>query len=178
MKKQEKELYSKKYVTESINFIVYKVSNEIISMMNFKKFFCNLAIILARDKELVAVRLEVLLDGCKVYLFKNCLAWEGYWIYCQIQKYLKNISKNTPVKSKKDEKVLTNYIIRYYFVKIKTRIEKLKNEIIAGQKYDCIKFFIKFALIDINEIDKESKHKMFKLYFKYYNEVKEDFQNF
>ncbi|PKY39405.1 hypothetical protein RhiirA4_452586 [Rhizophagus irregularis] len=52
---------------------------------------------------------------------------------------------------RKDEKALTDNIIKYCFAKI----EKLKNDIIVNQKYDYIKFFMKFALIDINEIDKE-----------------------
>lgn len=56
---------------------------------------------------------------------------------------------------RKDEKALTDNIIKYCFAKIKTKIEKLKNDIIVNQKYDYIKFFTKFALIDINEIDKE-----------------------
>src|SRR5215213_8461217 len=97
VKEREKELYSKECVAESINHVVGEVSKEVTTMNRREKFACNLATILARDKEVVAVRLEVLSNGCKIYLSKN-FAWtknDAEYID-NITNYLKNISSNAP----------------------------------------------------------------------------------
>src|SRR3954463_2049336 len=97
----EKELYSKECVVETIKFVVGEASHEIISKNNMKKFSCNLATILARDHEVVAVWLELSQDGCIVYLSKNFTWSENDIIYInKIMNYLSNISKNAPVISK------------------------------------------------------------------------------
>ena len=52
-------MYSKECIVESIKFIVNEASDEVIKMEEYDKFSCSLAKILAKDKEVVAVRLEV-----------------------------------------------------------------------------------------------------------------------
>ena len=59
MKELEEELYSKVCVAESINFVVEEVIHEDIGKNETDKFSCNLATILARDQEIVAVWLEL-----------------------------------------------------------------------------------------------------------------------
>jgi len=67
----EKEFYNKECVAENINFVVGETNKEDKTLNNHKRFFCNLTTILARDREVVVVRLKVLASGCEVYLFKN-----------------------------------------------------------------------------------------------------------
>src|SRR2546430_11476743 len=69
-----KELYSKECVAESINFVVEKASHENISEDDMDKISCNIATILARDQEVVAVWLKLTANGCTAYLSKN-FAW-------------------------------------------------------------------------------------------------------
>ena len=60
VKELEKVLYSKECVAESINFVVGKASKEDTILDVHERFSCNLGTILARDEEVVAVRLKVL----------------------------------------------------------------------------------------------------------------------
>jgi hypothetical protein len=53
--KLAKELYSKMCVTESINFVVEEASHKDTIKDSMDKFSCNIATILARDQEVVAV---------------------------------------------------------------------------------------------------------------------------
>ncbi|PKY37854.1 hypothetical protein RhiirA4_450773 [Rhizophagus irregularis] len=94
---KEKELYSKECVAQSINFAVSKKNKEFTFLNIYEMFSCYLAIILARDKEVVAVWLKILQGRCEIYLSKN-----SDWLNKDIRyidnitKYLKNISKNAP----------------------------------------------------------------------------------
>ena len=72
---QEKEFYSKVCVAGSIKFVVGEASKEDFDLSESDKFSCNLATILARDEEVVAVRLTTLFDSCTIYISKN-----GNWI--------------------------------------------------------------------------------------------------
>src|SRR6266498_2385212 len=93
----EKEFYSKVCVSESLKF-VDEVSKKSTNLQANDKFSCNLATILARDKETVAVRLITLLDSCTIYISKN-----GNWLekddeyIRKIEKYLKSISNDAPI---------------------------------------------------------------------------------
>ncbi|PKC17932.1 hypothetical protein RhiirA5_405265 [Rhizophagus irregularis] len=99
---KKKELYSKEYVTQSINFAVSKENKKFTFLNIYEIFYCYLAIILARDKEIVAVWLKILQGRCEIYLSKN-----SDWLNKDIRyidnitKYLKNISKNAPSRLKK-----------------------------------------------------------------------------
>src|SRR5437016_5075505 len=96
----EKELYSKECVAESINFVVGTASEDATatSLMVHERFSCYLATILARDKEVVAVRLKVLPNGCDIYLSKN-LPWldKDVKYIDEIKNYLKDISESVPM---------------------------------------------------------------------------------
>jgi hypothetical protein len=100
-----------------------------------KKFSCNLATILAREKEVVAVRLIPYPDKCVIHLAKN-----GSWLQKdidyigKIENYVKSLSKNAPITSKealKREyvKSLFRDVKKYCSEKFKTRFEKLKKDI-------------------------------------------------
>src|SRR3954454_19176111 len=71
IKMSEKELYSKVSVAESINFVVDDASDEVTNLTAKDKISCYLTTILARDGEVVAVRLKVSTGGCKIYISKN-----------------------------------------------------------------------------------------------------------
>src|ERR1044071_6560477 len=70
-KMQEKELYSKMCVVRSIKFVANEAREERVNLNVNEKFSCNLATILARDKEVVAVGLRIFPDKCIVYISKN-----------------------------------------------------------------------------------------------------------
>src|SRR6266498_4529664 len=77
LKESEKKLYSKEYIAHSINFVIDKISKESKDLKDYERFSCYLAIILARDKKIVAVWLRVLSeDHCEIYLSKN-FTWES-----------------------------------------------------------------------------------------------------
>ena len=69
-KMEEKKLYSKICVAQSIKPVVSEARDEDMKGKTFYKISCNLATILARDKEVVAVSLKTSKD-CKIYLSKN-----------------------------------------------------------------------------------------------------------
>src|SRR5579859_159191 len=101
------------------------------------KFSCNLAIILARDREVVGVRLVLLSGGCKVYLSKNSAWLENDITYInKIVKHLKNISEKAPVKSSEVEYELTYDIMTYCSAKFKSRLGKLTKDIVSGKDID------------------------------------------
>jgi cytochrome c len=105
---KEKELYSKECVAQSINFAISKKNKEFTFLNIYEMFSCYLAIILARDKEVVAVWLKILQSCCEIYLSKN-----SDWLNKDIRyidnitKYLKNISKNAPVISKITKRIFS-----------------------------------------------------------------------
>ena len=71
MTKKIMELHSKACVAESIRFVVDKAKEESANLKEYENFSCNLATILARDREVVAVRLLHHANKCDVYLAKN-----------------------------------------------------------------------------------------------------------
>src|SRR6266496_522280 len=96
-KELEKELYSKECVAEIINFVVEETGKESTVLFSNDKFSCNLATILARDKEVVAVWVRRTKESCEVYLSKS-FAWnkkDDEYIN-KITKYLKEISNHAP----------------------------------------------------------------------------------
>src|ERR1043165_8403863 len=108
----EKELYSKVCVAGSIKFVVNEAREKGVDLAETDRFSCNLATILARDKEVVAVYLKILSGKCKVYISKNDVWLEEDDKYIsKIQNYLKSISKDAPIEldnawKRKDVKAL------------------------------------------------------------------------
>jgi hypothetical protein len=68
---REKEFYSKVCVAASLVFVVDEARDEKINLSANDKFSCNIATILARDKEVVAVKLIVQAEGCLIIISKN-----------------------------------------------------------------------------------------------------------
>jgi hypothetical protein len=62
------EFYSKVCVARSIKFITDEASKEEINLSKSDIFSCNLAMILARDSEVVAVNLKILPSKCRIYI--------------------------------------------------------------------------------------------------------------
>ncbi|RHZ44566.1 hypothetical protein Glove_718g5 [Diversispora epigaea] len=172
----EKLLYSKVCIAESINFVIDEASHEVTDMKENDKFSCNLATILTRDREVVAVRLKISSDSCKVFLSKNSDWLEKDVVYInKIENYLKNISKYAPVRSI-DAKALTNEILAYCSVKLEYRFEKLKKDIIGGwrKNHDYIVSFMNFASINVDNIDEVDRHKICGFCCNYYKKTKDD----
>src|SRR3954452_19168635 len=96
---QEKELYSKACVAESIRFVVNEADKESVALEEYENFSRNLATILARDRVVVAVRLIPYTNKCEVYIAKN-----NYWLekgiayIDKIKEYVKSLSKDAPIK--------------------------------------------------------------------------------
>jgi hypothetical protein len=145
MKENEKELYSKECVAESINQII-RQTTKVVDLNYRERFSCYLAAILAKNKEVVAVRLEILSDGCKVYLSKN-LAWLKTDIEYidKIMNYLKIISKNAPAISIDTGKAFTEEVRLYCSAKLESRFEKLNNYTQNNSDNEHVKAFNNFV---------------------------------
>ena len=126
----EKELYSKECVAESIDHVVGEASDEVTNMNDTERISCYLATILARENEVVAVRLEVLSDGCKIYLSKN-FAWNETNVEYidKIENYLKDILRNAPKILTDVEKAFTKDMTLYCTAKLESRLKKLDDDI-------------------------------------------------
>ncbi|CAG8612443.1 14597_t:CDS:1 [Acaulospora morrowiae] len=131
---QEKEFYSKVCVAGSIKFIVGEATEENIQLSDLDKFSCNLATILARDKEVVAVNLKILPNKCKVYIAKNN-AWnvEDLEYLNKVKETLINVSKDAPMTFKQalnrnDMRDLYFAIMKYCSKKLEHRLNKLRND--------------------------------------------------
>src|SRR3954454_20718623 len=93
------ELHSKTCVAESIRFVVDNAKEESVNLKEYENFSCNLATILARNREVVAVRLIHHANKCDVYLAKNS-HWTNTDIEYieEIEKYVKSLSNDAPIK--------------------------------------------------------------------------------
>jgi hypothetical protein len=169
-----KDFYSKVCVVSSLKFALEK-ENETPSK---DKFLSSLAKILERDKEVIAIKLTIINNGCIVYLSKN-----GGWLpddkeyFVKIEKYLTDISKDAPMSLKKakereDTRDFYINIMTYCADKFQSRYDKLMNYIIAGQDYSQIIDFLKYASMDIENIAKLNKWKISELCMIYYEKVK------
>ncbi|POG70393.1 hypothetical protein GLOIN_2v1479216 [Rhizophagus irregularis DAOM 181602=DAOM 197198] len=147
---KKKELYSKEYVTQSINFAVSKENKKFTFLNIYEIFYCYLAIILARDKEIVAVWLKILQGRCEIYLSKN-----SDWLNKDIRyidnitKYLKNISKNAPVISKDNERDFLEVVTINCSIKLKSRLKKLQDDIELYGDNKHIKSFSDFLSVRV-----------------------------
>src|SRR5438067_1814911 len=107
--------------------------------MNENKFSCHLTAILARNKEVIAVRLEILPNGCRVYLSINF-----DWIEKE-ETYIKKVEEYAPEKSMDVNKDLFDDLMTYCNSKLNSRLRKLKKDIFEGQHFEYIKSFMDFA---------------------------------
>jgi hypothetical protein len=149
----EKELYSKICVAQSIKPVVSEARDEVVDKKAPYKLSCNLATILARDREVVAVRLKIS-DGCKTYISKNGPWLDEEVVYInKIEGYLRNISKDSPKKSKANSDALAIEILSYCSNKLGSRINKLKKDLTRNPDEEYIKSFIRYASTNLKEFD-------------------------
>ncbi|PKC08968.1 hypothetical protein RhiirA5_475782 [Rhizophagus irregularis] len=186
IEKQEKEFYSKLQVAGSIKFVVGEESDEFIGLTKPKltkneKFSRDLATILARKKEAVAVNLTTYPDYCIIYISKNSNWLQVDFEYInKIQECLIKISKYEPMKweeaiKKSDTKTLSASVIAYCSEKFESRLDKLKRDIRDGKNDQYIKSFIEYASnsVDINH-DKANKLIISRVCCCYYKKVSKD----
>ncbi len=177
----EKEFYSKVCVAESIKFTVNKINKKSTNLQASDKFSCNLATILARDKEVVAVKLTILLDSCTIYISKNNNWLEKDDEYIRkIERYLRSISNDAPITMKNasnrdDVQALFSDVMAYCSVKFDFILKKLKKDIDCDQDEQYIIFFKSLMIdssIDINNIENVKRYTISKVCYKYYKQVK------
>ncbi|PKY38399.1 hypothetical protein RhiirA4_414154 [Rhizophagus irregularis] len=183
MEKQKKEFYSKLQVAGSIRFTVGEESDEFISLnkpklTNNEKFSHNLATILAKKKEVVAVSLTTYPNSCIINISKNN-NWlkEDYHYINKIKEYLIKISNYKCMSWEealdKDETMdLAVSIMAYCSERFKSRFNKLKGDIKDGKNSQYIKSFIKYASNSVNINDsKENPFIISKVCCYYYKKV-------
>ncbi|RIA99206.1 hypothetical protein C1645_811677 [Glomus cerebriforme] len=174
-KEREKELYSKECVAECINFAVGTASAENTYLATHERFACYLATILARDKEVVAVRLKVLPNSCDIYLSKNFHWLDKDVKYInEIQNYLKDISKSAPTILKGTESAFTKAVMLYCSAKLESRLEKLKKDIEISNNSEYVNSFIDFFSTKVNDInDGENMYTISQICMEYYKKIKD-----
>ncbi|CAG8459972.1 11243_t:CDS:1 [Funneliformis mosseae] len=132
---RENELYSKACVAGSIRFVVDEADEESVALAEYENFSRNLATILARDRQVVAVTLIPYPNKCEVYIAKNNSWLEEDIVYIdKIKEYVKSLSKDAPIKlnaalERGDVGNLFGDVLEYCSAKIDTRFDKLKDDI-------------------------------------------------
>jgi hypothetical protein len=114
------------------------------------KFSCNLATMLAKDKEVVAVGLKLFTDKCDVLISKNEI-WSVKDIEYidKIKRYFKSISRDAPIAlnmafDREDVANLLRIVMKYCSTKFDSRVQKLKDDIIKlGQENEHILSFVR-----------------------------------
>lgn len=146
----EKEFYSKVCVAESINFAIGKTDRKIIDLQVNDRFACSLATILARDKEMVAVRMKISPNNCIIYISKNndWLEKDDEYIR-KIVGYLKGISDDAPMTfndamEKDDTQKFFYDAMEYCSDKFCSRFVKLMEDIAANQHEQYVISFKSF----------------------------------
>jgi hypothetical protein len=175
LKEREKELYSKECVAKSINFVVGAASMKATTLKVRERFSCNLATILARDKEVVAVY-EILSNRSEIYLAKNFVWLENDAKYIdKITKYLKGISKDAPAISSGTKYAFTEAVALYCSAKLESRLENLKNDIKNNGDNKQVKFFMNFFSTKVDDADKTNMMMLSQVCNEYYKKVKVDY---
>ena len=124
------------------------------------KISCYLATILARDREVVAVWV-FLSKKTHIYLAKN-FAWsksdEEY--IDRITNHLKAMSNSAPTILSDTERAFTRDVMFYCSAKLKTRLEKLKNNVQDNSDDKHVKSFTEYYSTKVNA-DKTNMYRIF-----------------
>jgi hypothetical protein len=131
---EENEFYSKLYVAGIFRGPVEEKSEEEIDLPGKDKFSYNIAAILARDREVVAVYFRVISDGCEISIAKNSFWLDKDREYVEkIKETLTNVSKYAPTKfeqacDREDMRDLFLTIKKYCFEKLEYILDKLRRD--------------------------------------------------
>ncbi|CAB4443075.1 unnamed protein product [Rhizophagus irregularis] len=156
------EFYSKVCVARSVKFVTDEASKEEINLSESDQFSYNLATILARDNEVVAVNLKILPDKCRIYISKSNKWLNKDTKYIEeIQALMKNLSKDAPMTfeqaaERKDVFALFYNVLEYCSVKLERRLNKLKKDIKNNKDQSHIKSFLEFlesSEINVDNLD-------------------------
>jgi len=157
----------------------WRKREERVQLCEKEKLSCNLATILARDREVVAVGLNLFPDKSVVYISKNKDWNEDDVAYInKIKTYLKSISEAAPVTldtafDRIDVRNLFKAVTVYCSAKFESRLKKLKKDIIIGSggpQNQHILPFKEFA--EIEDVDKVHGYKISGICSSYYKKVK------
>ncbi|CAB4441327.1 unnamed protein product [Rhizophagus irregularis] len=172
--------YSKVFVAGSFKFVVDEASKRDTKLSTLDKFVCNLATILARDKEVVAVNLKILPNKCKIYIAKNDV-WlaKDYEYINNVKKVLINVSKEAPMSfeeayEKDDVKKLAINIFKYCKYKLIIRLNKLRKDIASNEDEIYIKSFLDYAKSDGVDVMFSEIHVISRVCYNYYLTAKKD----
>ncbi|RIA80326.1 hypothetical protein C1645_838899 [Glomus cerebriforme] len=176
----EKQFYSKLCIAESIKFVTDEANRNGTGQQMIERFSCNLATILARDKEVVAVMLTTSINSCTVYISKRDWFKKDDEYIRKIERHLRSISKDAPITlvnalKRDDVRALFKDVMAYCSVKFESRFEKLKKDITRNQDEPYIKSFRSFmgdASIDVDNIKDVERHVISRVCCKYYKKVK------
>ncbi|CAB4386360.1 unnamed protein product [Rhizophagus irregularis] len=127
------------------------------------KFSYNIAAILARDREVVAVNLRVLSDGCEISIAKNSFWPDKDREHVEkIKETLTNVSKYAPMKfeqacDREDMRDLFLTIKKYCFEKLEYILDKLRRDITEYKDKEYIKSFLNYVKTMLTYFDNEEK---------------------
>ncbi|PKK65501.1 hypothetical protein RhiirC2_853550 [Rhizophagus irregularis] len=140
---EERKFYSKLCVTRSLKSSVSKrCLNEFVPS-GWDKLSYNLAIILVKDKVVIAVNLRVLSNRCEISIAKD-----GVWLD---EDHAPMTFKQA--HSREDMIDLSSTILNYCSKIIRNRSDKLRKSITENKDENYIKFFLEFVKTRINADD-------------------------
>ncbi|PKK80105.1 hypothetical protein RhiirC2_768418 [Rhizophagus irregularis] len=119
--------------------------------------------ILARDREVVAVNLRVLSDGCEISIAKNSFWPDKDREHVEkIKETLTNVSKYAPMKfeqacDREDMRDLFLTIKKYCFEKLEYILDKLRRDITEYKDKEYIKSFLNYVKTMLTYFDNEEK---------------------
>ncbi|PKC76251.1 hypothetical protein RhiirA1_447796 [Rhizophagus irregularis] len=159
----EENEFCKLYVAGIFRGPVEEKSEEEIDLPGKDKFSYNIAAILARDREVVAVNLRVLSDGCEISIAKNSFWLDKDREYVEkIKETLTNVSKYAPMKfeqacDREDMRDLFLTIKKYCFEKFEYILDKLRRDITEYEDKEYIKSFLNYVKTMLTYFDNEEK---------------------
>ncbi|PKC11155.1 hypothetical protein RhiirA5_413426 [Rhizophagus irregularis] len=159
----EENEFCKLYVAGIFRGPVEEKSEEEIDLPGKDKFSYNIAAILARDREVVAVNLRVLSDGCEISIAKNSFWLDKDREYVEkIKETLTNVSKYAPMKfeqacDREDMRDLFLTIKKYCFEKLEYILDKLRRDITEYEDKEYIKSFLNYVKTMLTYFDNEEK---------------------
>ncbi|GBC32128.2 uncharacterized protein OCT59_012776 [Rhizophagus irregularis] len=177
------EFYSKVCVAGSVKFVIDEASKEEISLSESDHFSRNLATILARDSEVVAVNLKILPNKCRIYISKNSRWLDGDVKYIdKIKGLMTNLSKDAPMKfvqatEREDVPYLILNVFEYCSEKLRRRLDKLKKDIRNNKDESYTKSFLEFleaSEINVGNLDWIDEYEMAMTCCEYYKKNKND----